>query len=214
MKKIISAVVFVLISVSGTFAQTGVSPSPTKRTYNVGETGPANGIVFYDKGVFSDGWRYLEVAPVETEFNRVEWGAYTGLATYGSESSFRSRNISGTETVIGSGKRNTELIVGRLNQWGENGRAAQLCTSLNFNGYSDWFLPSKDELDVMYKNLKQKGLGDFSNSYYWSSSQYDNDHPWTRSNTDFAYSQKFRDGVQFTYGFKYFSFAVRAIRAF
>ena len=34
-----------------------------KKTHTVGEAGPAGGIVFYDKGEYSDGWRYLEAAP-------------------------------------------------------------------------------------------------------------------------------------------------------
>ena len=39
--------------------------------YNIGDRGPAMGLVFYDKGIFFNGWRYLEAAPVETEFNVV-----------------------------------------------------------------------------------------------------------------------------------------------
>ena len=31
--------------------------------YSIGDTGPAGGIVFYDKGSYSDGWRYMEAAP-------------------------------------------------------------------------------------------------------------------------------------------------------
>jgi hypothetical protein len=34
----------------------------------------------------------------------------------------------------------------------------------------DWFLPSKDELDLIYKNLRAKGLGGFTGDIYWPSS--------------------------------------------
>jgi TolB-like protein len=39
-----------------------------KQEYNIGETGPAGGIVFYDKKQISEGWRYLEAAPASSEF--------------------------------------------------------------------------------------------------------------------------------------------------
>ena len=66
-----------------------------------------------------------------------------------------------------------------MRQQGQSGRAAQLCTELNFNGFSDWFLPSRDELNLIYENLFKVGLGDFNKeelnseygSVYWSSSQ-------------------------------------------
>jgi hypothetical protein len=38
------------------------------RSYKVGDTGPAGGIIFYDKGNSSDGWQYLEAAPSDFEF--------------------------------------------------------------------------------------------------------------------------------------------------
>ena len=40
----------------------------------IGKKGPASGIVFYDKGIVSDGWRYLEAAPANTEFN-ADWNS-------------------------------------------------------------------------------------------------------------------------------------------
>jgi len=131
-----------LSNVSGKVTQAG-----STRTYNIGDFGPAGGYVFYDKGVFSNGWRYLEAAPAETEFT-AEWGAY---GTY----------VNGTNTGVGFGKRNTELIIERLKTLGEAGKAAQVCAGLNFDGYNDWFLPSLDELELMYMNLRQKGLGRF-----------------------------------------------------
>jgi len=164
----------------------------SNRTYNVGDFGPAGGIIFYDKGVFSGGWRYLEAAPVETEVTSIQWGA-----AY-------QQNLIGTSTSVGSGKRNTQIIVEHLNRNRESGRAAQWCANLDFDGFKDWFLPSKDELDLMYKNLKVKGLGGFGNGWYWSSSQ---------SHTYSAWYQYFSDGSQTT-KYKDYSSSVRAVRAF
>jgi hypothetical protein len=158
--------------------------------YKVGDIGPAGGRVFYDKGSFSNGWRYLEAAPVDMEFT-AQWGAY-------------GTSIDGTQTNIGSGKRNTQLIVEYLGRTGESGRAAQLCDSLNVDGYDDWFLPSKDELNLMYRNLKQKGLGDFSSNWYWSSSQ---------DSTNSSWVQNFSDGSQ-DYNPKNNTYSVRCVRAF
>ena len=167
----------------------------TSKTYKVGDTGPAGGIVFYDRGFIADGWRYLEAAPVGTDFN-AEWGAY-------------GQNIAGTDTSVGSGKRNTQIINERLKALGEKYRAAQICASMDINGYKDWFLPSQDELDLMYKNLKQKGLGGFNNSYYRSSSQTDNYNAWL---------QYFSDGSKYAGAIDIYtkgaSNSVRAVRAF
>jgi hypothetical protein len=168
-------------------ASGGIVQGTTSRTYNVGDFGPAGGYIFYDKGVFSAGWRYLEAAPAETEFT-----APSGA----------SLRVSGTSTAVGSGRRNTQLIVEYLNQRGESGSAEQLCVSLNFDGFTDWFLPSKDELDLMYRNLKQKRLGSFNNNWYWSSSP---------ANGLSAWVQDFRDGGFFDYRS---TATVRAVRAF
>jgi hypothetical protein len=79
-----------------------------------------------------------------------------------------------------------------LEQAGEDG-AALLCASLNINGHSGWFLPSIDELNLMYVNLKEKGLGRFSNGRYWSSSQCGD--LWS-SPARCAWTQSFSDGSQ------------------
>jgi len=191
---------------NGTSVQPSPAPNPTPqpapvvqpvappeiptRTYKIGDRGPAGGIIFYDKGNFSDGWRYMEAAPVDL---KAQWDE-------------KAENVVGTGTEIGSGKQNTEFIVAALNRKGVSGKAAQLCREYNLNGYADWFLPSKDELDLIYKNLKQKGLGNLYDYFYWSSSQLDN-------NYNRAWIQSFSSGSQDDGG-KNYSVNVRAVRAF
>jgi TolB-like protein len=161
------------------------------RTYKIGDTGPAGGIIFYDRGFTGDGWRYLEAAPAGSEFS-AKWGAY-------------QKDVVGTEFSVGSGKRNTQLIVERLKVLGENNCAAQICAGMDINGYSDWFLPSLFELDLMYKNLEQKGLAEFNGVWYWSSSQ--------NSNTGYSWYHRFLPGDHESMA-KFMEIAVRAIRAF
>jgi hypothetical protein len=52
--------------------------------------------------------------------------------------------------------------------------ANDVCKILNINGFTDWRLPTRDELSFMYLNLKQKGLGGFGNDTYWSSTEQHN----------------------------------------
>jgi hypothetical protein len=53
---------------------------------------------------------------------------------------------------------------------------------LEYGGYDDWYLPSKNELGLMYMNLKVDGIGSFGNGWYWSSSESgDNGGVWTQN---------------------------------
>jgi hypothetical protein len=160
------------------------------KIYKIGDAGPAGGIVFYDHGFTTgDGWRYLEAAPAEKEFKAI-WGPKT--------------NVAGTEARVGSGKRNTALIVAAL---GENGKAAYLCANLNFNGKNDWFLSSIDELGLLFNSLVWTGLGGFHRGGYWSSSQHDYDYAWNQ-----RFSAGYQDGNYFIS--KNNTLSVRAVRAF
>ena len=123
--------------------------------YVVGEWGQA-GLVFYDKGSYSDGWRYLEAAPVSTEWVEKVWAL-----------GFHNEIID-TSSEIGAGLSNTTKIVQEL---GDGDYAAKLCLDLTHDGKDDWFLPSRFEAEAMYNNLHWHGLGEFSDSpNYWSSS--------------------------------------------
>jgi hypothetical protein len=157
------------------------------KVYKIGDKGPAGGLVFYDKGSASDGWRYLEAAPSDQGVN-VQW--------------YKNKNIHiKTSTDIGTGKANTDAIIAAQ---GTGTYAAALCRNLNLGGYTDWFLPSRDELKLMYVNLKLKGLGGFSGAWFWSSSQFTSRTAW---------GQEFSDGYQYDDG-KYTKDSVRACRAF
>jgi hypothetical protein len=106
-----------------------------------------------------------------------------------------------TGTAIGTGQANTTAIVG---QSGCTSGAAYLCDHLTEGGYNDWFLPSKDELNILY--LNKVTIGGFADATYWSSTEDD----WDVYN---AWAQVFSDGYQSDY-FKLNAKRVRAIRAF
>ena len=111
--------------------------------------------------------------------------------------------IYGTGTSIGSGYLNTNAI---FNNCSTTGTAARLCYWSSLGSYSDWYLPSKDELNLLFMN--SVAIGGFMNtsgsSYYWSSSQYDSNN---------AYWQSFWTGNSYT-GLKSTTYNVRAVRSF
>ena len=82
--------------------------------------------------------------------------------------------------------------------------ALNRCNNMVFGGYDNWVLPDKEQLNLMYENLKQKWLGGFSDKWYWSSSQGSNGNAWW---------QNFGDGRQYGDG-KSSTLSVRAVRAF
>ncbi|MDR0313993.1 MAG: hypothetical protein LBI14_10390, partial [Treponema sp.] len=142
---------------------TSAQSQSSVQTYRIGDTGPSGGLIFYDKGNNSNGWRYLEAAPMEIEF-QAPWSVRLGSVL---------NMVNNTRSDIGSGKQNTQLIVEKLRQvGGEWDSAAIKIVELEFNGFSDWFLPSSGELDQMYGNLKRRNLGDFTDGWYWSSTEY------------------------------------------
>jgi len=160
------------------------TPTPTYSSeYTIGDPGPAGGIIFYDKGDTSGGWRYLEAAPADTEFS-AEWGLY-------------GTDITNTSTAIGAGQANTTAIIEAIAAASAGqmapvtNTAAQRCDALEAGGFDDWFLPSKDELNLMYENIEGfNTTGRIVTVTYWSSSAY-------RGHSQYyTWTQRFSDGVQ------------------
>ena len=87
-------------------------------------------------------------------------------------------------------------------QWAE---AEKVAEGFRGGGFSDWRLPTKEELNLVYQNLRKPGIitgtGD---DWHWSSSQY---------HSTIAWAQRFGDGGQVPNS-DHYEYAVRAIRSF
>jgi len=108
--------------------------------------------------------------------------------------------VIGTGTAIGTGLTNTNAIIAAHD--GSGSYAASIARDYNGGGYTDWFLPSKDELNILYEN--KTAIGGFTDYSYWSSTEFDNVNAW---------KQYFNDGNQVFY-YKQDANIVRAVRAF
>ncbi len=171
-------------SVGTVYGPEKVFTTATPSTPYIGQN-YAGGIVFYIDGTALHG---LVCTPTD-QASSINWGC-TGTL------------ISGTGTAIGTGALNTAGIVAGC---GEPGFAAKICDDLVLNGYNDWYLPSLNELTLIYTNLYQVGLGgSFQNNRYWSSSE---------SDANFAWYERFYGGGPGTDA-KNGSYPIRAVRAF
>jgi TolB-like protein len=133
-----------------------VPARPPASAYSIGGAGPAGGVIFYDKGNNSGGWRYLEISPVETERTAPIYLT-------------NRKEVVGNRR-LGEGKENTrKFMVQFQREGGGINSAAWLCNELTINGFDDWYLPSLDEVLYMYNNLYLQGLGDLKTDRYWTS---------------------------------------------
>ena len=128
------------------------------------------------------------VSATSDQSNSADWGC-PNMAIAGADAS-----------ALGTGNQNTIEILAAC----PTATAAYICDTLTLNGYNDWFLPSKSELNLMYSNLHSVGLGNFGNLAYWSS---------TEMTASFAWQVIFSGGIlQGTT--KNNLIAVRAVREF
>lgn len=156
--------------------------SCTYPTYTIGESF-GGGIVFYIDGTGQHGL----VAATSDQSTSCQWGCM-GTTIAGAN-----------DSIVGAGQSNTTAIV---NGCTTAGIAAQKCDALVLNGYSDWFLPSKFELNLMY--LNKTAIGGFTSYGYWSSTQRGSGTAWV---------QYFSDGSKATVN-KDDAYHARAIRDF
>ena len=129
----------------------------------------------------------------------IDWA--TGLHIY--------QNVpGGTGTALGTGAPNTDKIIAQ--NGAGSAYAAGLARAYSGGGYSDWYLPSKDELNELY--LSREAIGGFHT--------YRADRPWYWSSSEgmdvsyYAWSQRFDSGQQIPNDSKYFTNRVRAVRSF
>jgi len=153
---------------------------------SIGDT-YAGGIIFYLDGTGCHGL----VAKANDETGTYEW-------------QLQNFDTWALASGIYGGAQNTKKSIARALVNSSTCPAASVCDNLSSGGYTDWYLPSKDELDMMYVNLHLHGLGGFASNYYWSSTEYDAGSAWI---------QYFSSGLQY-YGNKYGASYVRAVRAF
>lgn len=118
-----------------------------------------------------------------------EWGCYT-------------KAITGADGLkLGTGNQNTiDIIAGCSTA----GIAARLCGDLVQAGYTDWYLPSKDELNKLF--LNREAIGGFTSGKenYWSSSEGTFDDAWVQNFNTGGQTNPRKDNI----------FAIRAIRSF
>ena len=161
------------IASSGTTGRQTQQTQPVQHStpaYKIGDTGPAGGLIFYDKGNSIGGWRYLEAAPVDI--------GPSPFLTENPDSFPRNLKEQWDKTDgengrgIGKGKYNTEYIMQVAQARGGFNWAVRLCDNYELNGFTDWFLPSRDELNFIYGNLYLRGLGNFRQEQYWSSTTW------------------------------------------
>lgn len=181
------------------------------------------------------GWRYLEVAPHDVEINGNKIFVF-GLQRNNPDGENLFSNgttdyILGTDNAedgtctgvsIGTGAANTVKLVNAMgfraysSSWGEYSTpyyAAKVANDFVYGDYDDWFLPSLDELEILYNNLIRNGIGDFKlKEFYWSSSEFTKlylyDYP-----ADTAWALYTGSGSM-DYHLRSSDFRIRCIRAF
>ena len=170
--------------------------------YKVGDDGPGGGIVFY---VDKKGFTVYDGKGGKKTCYYLEMGKDEMRLSYWYPQNF----IVNTREGLGYGKSNTYKILNRSSEkLTEDNCAAYRCSKYTTPNTKagEWFLPSKDELDLMYKTQGGRVLATCRDSWHWSSSEDVNSYVWV---------QCFSSGMQqIARDNKYTYRSVRPVRAF
>jgi hypothetical protein len=164
----------------------------------IGDTGPAGGKIFITPTTAGNSTgRYFEAGPYLDPDAARSW-AGNGAGDYTNE----TLEVTGADgTAIGTGAQNTIDITAQSGNTAA-GSAAVYCSEYTYGGFSDWFLPSKDELNQLYIN--RASIGGFHADFYQSSSE---------GGADSSFYQDFSSGSQGNAG-KGELWRVRPVRSF
>ncbi len=157
--------------------------SGTVQSLSIGQNYQGGKIVYID----GSGQSGLIAAPTDQGSGSFWHGSNSGLT-------------GATGVSIGTGNANTNSIIAL---YGPEQNVARICYDLVLGGYSDWYLPSKDELNQMY--IHRVAIGNFSGNSYWSSTEFSASNAWT---------QDFSNGNQTSLYTKYNGHNFRAVRSF
>ena len=172
--------------------------TPTATSFIVGDKGPTGGAIIlaamtpFPCGNNMESWcNYLEASPQAAE-TQLPWA----------ETSFTTKEVSGANgSAIGTGWQNTMDIVAQGNS-DPTKSAAAYAEAYEFGGMTDWFLPSRDELQILitYREL----VGGFTGALTWTSSE---------RNALKSWQQHSQEGHQYVYDKSTVAY-VRPMRAF
>lgn len=205
LKKLLILVLMSVMATSAIFAQ-----NTKAKTYKIGDDGPGGGIIFYHSEAGFDVYQedgslkkchYLEVS--KFDLGKFSWCSQKNYNTL-------CCNII-TVQSLGAGKINTLKIIKNTHKHGTI--TEENCAALACHSYStettkagDWFLPSEEELNLLYQNLGQRVLlsNTTNEAYYLSSSQGSNYTACFKGFSDNCYGNTVKSN----------SYSVRAVRAF